>query len=128
VSDAGATVDVFVYGTLVPGGGSYDVVRPWVRGHRSAAVRGHLYDTGRGYPGATFRDAGEDAEVHGVVLTLAEPHAALARLDTFEGHEYERVEVQTSDGAAVMTYEWCLPTTQLRAVTGGRWVSPKFSA
>src|SRR5690349_4472812 len=115
-----AVVDLFVYGTLVPGGKWHDVVAPWVAGSRTAQVRGRLYDTGAGYPAARF-DAG-DRDVHGVVLRLRDPDAALAHLDAFEGPEYERVEVVTSAGETALTYQWRTdPAGTLSELQDGRW-------
>jgi gamma-glutamylcyclotransferase (GGCT)/AIG2-like uncharacterized protein YtfP len=114
------TVEVFVYGTLVPGGRWHDVVAPWVLDQRPAEVRGQLYDTGRGYPAATFGGVGTGL-VRGVVLTLRDPAAALAHLDGFEGVEYGRAGVETIDGALVLAYEWRAGTASFVAITGGTW-------
>ena len=84
------TVRLFVYGTLAPGYDAWPVLEPWVTGEPFAdAAVGCLYDTGRGYPAATFE--GHDSEategersvestqknrtcgwslVHGTVVTL----------------------------------------------------------
>jgi gamma-glutamylcyclotransferase (GGCT)/AIG2-like uncharacterized protein YtfP len=129
-----ATVDLFVYGTLVPGGRWWDEVERFVRAHRPAQVAGRLYDTGRGYPAATFATGG--APVDGVVLTLGEPDVALAHLDEFEGDEYERVTVRTTAGDDVLTYAWRAPLDGFVVVSGGNWAehagmpgrSPKFDA
>ena len=71
---------------------------------------GRLYDTGRGYPGAVFAP-GRDL-VHGWCCTLADP--PLAKLDTFEGEEYERVTVQCTDGTEALAYHWIAPLDGLR--------------
>jgi gamma-glutamylcyclotransferase (GGCT)/AIG2-like uncharacterized protein YtfP len=114
-------IDVFVYGTLVPGGRYYDVVDRFVGAHRPATVRGHLYDTGQGYPAATFAD--DAPELRGVVLTLTDAEAALAHLDRFEGDEYRRVRVTTSDGRVAVAYEWRGQTATLRPISRGAWGS-----
>jgi gamma-glutamylcyclotransferase (GGCT)/AIG2-like uncharacterized protein YtfP len=116
-----ATVDLFVYGTLVPGGRWWDEVERFVRAHRPAQVAGRLYDTGRGYPGATFSPG--DAPVAGVVLTLGEPQAVLAHLDEFEGAEYERVTVRTAAGDDVLTYAWRAPLHGCTPVPCGDWAA-----
>ena len=48
---------LFVYGTLAPGHEAWPVLEPWVVGAPASPTRspGCLYDTGRGYPAATFR-------------------------------------------------------------------------
>jgi gamma-glutamylcyclotransferase (GGCT)/AIG2-like uncharacterized protein YtfP len=111
---------LFVYGTLAPGHGAWPVLEPWVVGDPGAdAVAGQLYDTGRGYPGATF-DAGPHL-VHGTVVTLGRPDAALAALDRYEGDEYARITVRTQGGLDVATYAWNAALTGCRLVPGGRW-------
>jgi gamma-glutamylcyclotransferase (GGCT)/AIG2-like uncharacterized protein YtfP len=88
---------------------------------------GCLYDTGRGYPGATF---GADAAaagaglVHGSVVELdpARSGEALAALDRYEGDEYERVVIRTESGAEVATYAWIAPLTGCEAIAEGRWI------
>jgi gamma-glutamylcyclotransferase (GGCT)/AIG2-like uncharacterized protein YtfP len=116
-----ATVELFVYGTLVPGGRWWDEVERFVRAHRPAEVAGCLYDTGRGYPAATFATDGEP--IAGVVLTLGEPDIALAHLDAFEGDEYERVTVRTSAGDDVLTYAWRAPLDGCAVVPGADWAA-----
>jgi gamma-glutamylcyclotransferase (GGCT)/AIG2-like uncharacterized protein YtfP len=128
VTDEVEPIELFVYGTLVPGEHAWEVVARFVMGHRPASVAGCLYDTGRGYPAATFRGIG-GGEVQGVVLTLAGGGDALGRLDEFEGDEYDRVHVRTTDGALVVAYEWNGDTDPLTAIDGGTWAgAPKFSA
>jgi len=119
------------------------VLEPWVVGEPVAdAVAGRLYDTGRGYPAATFE--GDDSEategersaesthenaeeagslVHGTVVTLdpARAPAALDILDRYEGHEYERISVRTETGLDAATYVWIAPLTGCEPVPGGRW-------
>jgi gamma-glutamylcyclotransferase (GGCT)/AIG2-like uncharacterized protein YtfP len=120
-----ATVDLFVYGTLVPGQRWYDVVERFVVAHRPARAHGHLYDTGDGYPAATFAD--DAPELHGAVLTLRSPAEALVHLDRFEGEEYARVTVRTADGASVLAYAWRGDVHRFRRVAGGSWASSSKS-
>ena len=54
---------LFVYGTLMPGHLRWGILAPHARGHHPAAVVGTLYDTGQGWPSATF--AGDAAPVGG---------------------------------------------------------------
>lgn len=127
---------LFVYGTLVPGGRWWHVVEPFVTGGVPATATGRLFDTGAGYPGATFADAAppdaDDAEgarggrpgtIHGAVLNLLHSalDQALTEIDEFEGAEYERIVVETSEGSA-WAYHWRGPTGHLREVRAGRWV------
>lgn len=117
------TVRLFVYGTLRPDRDAWPVLEPWVVGDpQPDAVRGILYDTGRGYPAATF-SAGADDLVLGHVVTLDEDRAAAAQdaLDRYEGHEYRRVVVRTESGLEVATFAWIAPLEGCRPVAGGMW-------
>jgi gamma-glutamylcyclotransferase (GGCT)/AIG2-like uncharacterized protein YtfP len=124
VTDA-STVDLFVYGTLIPGERWWGVVEGFVVAHRPARTYGYLYDTGDGYPAATF--SADAPEVDGVVLTLRPPAVALARLDRFEGDEYTRTTVTTTDGATVVAYEWRGDVRRLRRIGSGSWTSSSKS-
>ncbi len=112
--------ELFVYGTLVPGGRYWDVVAAAVVTHRAARVHGRLYDTGRGYPAATF-DCGP-LEISGVVLTVCDAARTLARLDRFEGDEYVRREVETIAGDRVWSYEWRSDLYGFSEIAGGVWL------
>jgi gamma-glutamylcyclotransferase (GGCT)/AIG2-like uncharacterized protein YtfP len=120
---------LFVYGTLGPGRDAWAVLEPWVVGAAAPdAVAGRLYDTGRGYPGATFEPdpvAGGQGLVHGAVVVLGEPDAALAALDRYEGDEYARITVRTRAGLDVATYAWTAPLTGCRLVPDGHWRDPE---
>lgn len=121
------TIRLFVYGTLAPGRDAWSVLEPWATGTpHEDRVPGVLYDTGRGYPAAVF-DGDEDTNaVHGFVVELDAKRAAeaLAALDHYEGHEYERITVRTAGGVEVATYAWIAPLRGCRAVAGGRWDAP----
>jgi gamma-glutamylcyclotransferase (GGCT)/AIG2-like uncharacterized protein YtfP len=117
------TTRLFVYGTLAPGHSAWSVLEPWVVGRPAAdAAIGCLYDTGRGYPGATFGADGPRL-VYGTVVELdpARVDAALAALDRYEGNEYGRIVIRTEQGAEVATYAWIAPLNGCQAVAGGRW-------
>jgi gamma-glutamylcyclotransferase (GGCT)/AIG2-like uncharacterized protein YtfP len=117
---------LFVYGTLTPGGGAWELLEPWTVGApEPAAVPGTLYDTGRGYPAATF-EPGSPGLVHGVVVALeaSGSEAALDAMDRYEAHEYARVEVRTASGLPAVAYAWTAPMDVCTAVPGGRWRVP----
>jgi gamma-glutamylcyclotransferase (GGCT)/AIG2-like uncharacterized protein YtfP len=114
---------LFVYGTLVPGGEAWPLLERWTIGPAVAdAVPGRLFDTGRGYPAATF--APDAAElVHGVVVELdpQRREAALRALDRYEASEYDRVTVRTVAGRDTLTYEWVASLDGCIAMADGRW-------
>ncbi|MBW3615002.1 MAG: gamma-glutamylcyclotransferase [Actinobacteria bacterium] len=111
---------VFVYGTLLPGECRWQLLRPYAASWVPATARGRLWDTGNGYPAATFDDEAE--EVPGAVVVLAPGVAAeaLALLDGIEaeGILYRRVEVRTSRGQA-FSYEWVGATEGLAPLHRG---------
>ena len=121
---------LFVYGTLAPGGDAWSVLEPWATGEGVAdAVVGRLYDTGRGYPAATFSadcEGDQAGIVHGTVVTLdpGRDRAALRALDRYEGHEYERITVRTRSGIDVATYAWIASLRGCRRLVTGRWGEP----
>jgi gamma-glutamylcyclotransferase (GGCT)/AIG2-like uncharacterized protein YtfP len=121
-----APARVFVYGTLLPGHDAWPVLERWVVGAPEPdAVAGCLYDTGRGYPAATFSGDPEAAGsvVHGMVVTLdpRRAEAALAALDRYEGSEYRRIPVRTEAGTACHAYTWISTLAGCRPLPGGRF-------
>ena len=82
---------------------------------------GRLYDTGRGYPGAVFVP-GADV-VRGWRCTLVD--TPLAKLDAFEGDEYERVTVVCDDGTQALAYQWIASLDGCALVMDGRWRTPR---
>jgi gamma-glutamylcyclotransferase (GGCT)/AIG2-like uncharacterized protein YtfP len=95
---------LFVYGTLQPGRRAWSLLA----GHTAAAPRratvaGLVCDTGRGYP-ALLPDG--SARAPGWVVPVHAPAALLQRIDRYEGPEYRRIRVATSDGTACWSYAW----------------------
>ncbi|MDH3754970.1 MAG: gamma-glutamylcyclotransferase, partial [Acidimicrobiia bacterium] len=91
---------LFVYGTLMPGDVRWPLVADQVLAARRSRVRGRLFDTGEGYPGARFD---LDGEIEGWILELRPDSLAttLASLDHIEGAVwglYRRVTVMSSGG------------------------------
>ena len=95
---------LFVYGTLMSGARSALGTQQRLRLAQESDSLGpaslhfaRLYDLGR-YPGAAISD-GEEEIVHGEAVLLADPDAALAWLDPYEGYvhgggdrnEYDRL-------------------------------------
>jgi gamma-glutamylcyclotransferase (GGCT)/AIG2-like uncharacterized protein YtfP len=115
------TSKLFVYGTLMPTHDAWPVLERWSVGSpRPDAVAGVLFDTGRGYPCATF---GGSEIVHGVVVDLDPIRLveALAALDAYEASEYDRIVVATMAGEQAHTYAWVASLDHCQPVAGGRW-------
>ena len=99
---------LFVYGTLMPGHLRWAVLEPHAVSWRPAAVEGHLYDTGQGWPAAVFTPGEDLVRGWAVDLDPAVVDVVMAHLDEVEGVEqglFRRVEVALLDGAPVVSYE-----------------------
>lgn len=100
---------LFVYGTLLPGAQSWEVLKRFVDGHGTPdSVSGELFDTGLGYPAAVI-DERSTSLVLGRTLQLTASHsaAALAALDEFEDVAdglFRRVAVTTGSGRTAWIY------------------------
>lgn len=100
---------LFVYGTLLPGAQSWEVLQPFVDGHGMPdSVSGELFDTGLGYPSAVVDERSTNL-VQGRTLQLTATHsaAALAALDEFEDVAdglFRRVVVTTGSGRTAWIY------------------------
>lgn len=120
---------LFLYGTLQPGHGAWELVGPHTHGDpQPATAPGRLYDTGRGYPAAHF-DLLAETRIQGVVVRLhhLHAHATLRRLDRYEGPEYRRVTVETSAGWAD-AYDWIGPRAGLVTIETGTWPKGRLGA
>ena len=108
---AGPTA-LFVYGTLMPDHLRWPMLAPHAVGHRRAAARGRLYDSGLGWPVARLVDrTGHDEHdlVPGWVVDLAvgAMDDLLVVLDEMEGVDrglYDRVVVDLVDGGTAWAY------------------------
>lgn len=104
-------LDLFVYGTLMPGQERWDAIADHVDVITEATVPGTMVSTFYGWPAATFGDGGH---VHGVVLRPRGPYAAEALYEIVDRIEdvpnlFRRVTVRAEHGATrgfVATYEW----------------------
>jgi gamma-glutamylcyclotransferase (GGCT)/AIG2-like uncharacterized protein YtfP len=117
---------LFVYGTLLPGEERWELLEPFVVGAGSPdSVAGTLYDTGEGYPAASF--AAGDRRVAGQVFQLdgGRLDQALELLDEVEDAAlglYRRVRVVTDAGLDVWTYQYGTGL-RLTPIDGGDWLS-----
>lgn len=110
-------VALFVYGTLGPGEAAWPLLEPHVADVRPARVSGRLYDTGAGYPAAVFDPTAPP--VHGWCCRI--DSAQLCDLDRFEGADYARVRVVTTEGTAAFAYEWIAALGGCVPIPGGKW-------
>jgi gamma-glutamylcyclotransferase (GGCT)/AIG2-like uncharacterized protein YtfP len=115
---------LFVYGTLRTGETAGALAAPHVTRSVPASVAGRIYAFPMGYPGLIDGDG----RVRGELLWLADPAAALALLDAYEGEDFARVqrEAWLADGSRVTA--WCYvladPTSVVDAevILDGDWV------
>ena len=124
---------VFVYGTLLPGEERWHILRPYVVDEGVAdTVVGRLYDTGEGYPAATFGSPadGEGGESAGAVTgrvfklrsdTLDEALAILDEVEDLVLGFYRRVAVTTAGGRRVWAYAYGAGLS-LTPIDGGDWL------
>jgi gamma-glutamylcyclotransferase (GGCT)/AIG2-like uncharacterized protein YtfP len=108
---------LFVYGSLQPGHSAW----PLLAGHtagppRRATVAGQVCDTGRGYPALVPDGAGR---APGWLVPVRGTPALLERIDGYEGPEYRRTRLATSEGTACWTYAWAAGTADLTPLPGG---------
>ena len=91
---------LFVYGTLAPGKLNHHVVEDLGGDWCAAQLRGRLHASGwgadHGCPGLVLDDSGELVSGHLLHSELLPEH--WARLDAFEGSEYERIRTTVSTG------------------------------
>ena len=125
VTDDG-TAHLFVYGTLRPGDVRWAMLEPWVDDDGvDDAVPGSLYDTGLGYPAATFSPGGVPVRGRTYRLRATDLASALALLDeeedTVEGL-YRRVVVTTASGVRAYAYEYGTGL-ELTPIDGGDWLA-----
>ncbi len=116
---------LFVYGTLRPGDVRWHILSPFVAGGgRPDTAAGTLYDTGLGYPAATF---GGDGTLVGLTYELrpATRERCLAVLDEVEGTVaglYRRISITTGLGFDAWTYEYGGGLT-LEPIASGDWAA-----
>jgi gamma-glutamylcyclotransferase (GGCT)/AIG2-like uncharacterized protein YtfP len=99
---------LFVYGTLMPGHLRWGVIEPHALGWRPAAVEGHLYDTGEGWPAAVFGPGPDLVRGWAVDLDPDVADVVMAHLDDVEGVAeglFRRVRVELLGGEPVVAYE-----------------------
>jgi gamma-glutamylcyclotransferase (GGCT)/AIG2-like uncharacterized protein YtfP len=83
-------------------------------GRRS--VRGKIYKVNEFYPGFI---PGE-GEVWGELISVDEN--VLPALDEYEGYEYDRVRIKTSDGTDCWIYQYKFDISNFKHLTKGDWM------
>jgi gamma-glutamylcyclotransferase (GGCT)/AIG2-like uncharacterized protein YtfP len=111
----------FMYGTMMPGHLRYPEIDDFVESTTRDRVAGHLFDSGLGYPAATF-DAGE-TEVEGYVLRIlpGEEAEAAKTIADQENNLFSPVTVETRGGTEAIAYEWVGSTEGLEELPDGVW-------
>ena len=102
-------IDVFVYGTLLPGERNHHVAQPYLKVRQPGRVRGKLYDAGE-YPALVLDPNG--LEIEGVWFTVT--GAGLKAMDELEeyfgpgqNNYYDRVRVEDlGNGRIGWVYVW----------------------
>jgi gamma-glutamylcyclotransferase (GGCT)/AIG2-like uncharacterized protein YtfP len=98
----GASRHLVVYGTLAPGEAYHSVIANVPGTWMDGLVRGEVHPTGwgltGGFPGMRWRPGGMQCPVKMFVSTALVDH--WARLDEFEGPEYQRILVPVGDAKA----------------------------
>lgn len=117
---------LFVYGTLMPGEERWPILEQFVVGDGVPdAVAGLLYDTGEGYPAATFTPGAPRVAGQVFHLDAARLAEALEVLDEVEdavlGY-YQRVRVVTDGGLDVWAYQYGTGL-QLVPIESGDWLT-----
>jgi gamma-glutamylcyclotransferase (GGCT)/AIG2-like uncharacterized protein YtfP len=115
---------LFVYGTTMPGHYRYPLIEQFVADASPDTVEGRLYDSGAGYPAATF-GAGSGT-IQGYVLRLRPDRVdeALRAMTAMEGGLFHPTTVRTAGGISATAYEWIKPTDGLTPLTG-MWSGPE---
>ncbi|HEX9888711.1 MAG TPA: gamma-glutamylcyclotransferase family protein [Nitriliruptorales bacterium] len=127
-------LDLFVYGTLMPGQERWEAIAEHVEVLTQAAVPGTLVSTFYGWPAASF---GAGGHVHGVLLRPRGSHAAQALYEIVDRVEdvpslFRRVTVRAEHGVTrtfAAAYAWNdaqgpAPGTPIRS---GRWPDPALA-
>ena len=107
---------LFAYGTLQPSRLRWPFLAPFATGHRPAAVAGRVYDSGYGWPVATFADMAE--LVPGTIIDLDPARAddAIELLDEIEAtatNLLRRIVVTTTSGERAWAYHCDHPSPDM---------------
>ena len=118
-------MEIFCYGTLLPGEQRWKYLKPSVVSYQGDSVAGHLFDTGRGYPGAVF---GLTGCISGIRFNIYDHliEQTLELLDEIEGAvdgDYRRVQLLTDKGFQVFAYEFGQNWKELTLIQGGNWLN-----
>ncbi len=116
---------LFAYGTLQPGRLRWPFLEPYAIDHRLASVPGTIYDSGYGWPLASFAAAADRAnssgEIPGTLIELDPTRLAetLAVLDEVENTATDlvvRIRVTAADGTEAWAYHAPVIPPQARPI------------
>lgn len=123
-STAATGTYVFVYGTTMPGHLRYQYIEGFIAEATRDTVSGRLYDSGAGYPAATFGAGLGTIEGYLLRLRPDRAHEALRTFTEMEAGLFHPATVTTGGGVEATAYEWIGSTQGLPLVTG-MWSGPE---
>lgn len=131
----GGPSNLFVYGSLRPGGGVFHrFLGGFARRVIEATLDGYaLYGRGLPYP---FIVPEEGGHVHGEVVAIAPERLAevIGSLDFYEGREYHRVVVHPVTDTGETLDAWAfvaspsMPLDPAGRIAGGDWLDPSVGS
>jgi gamma-glutamylcyclotransferase (GGCT)/AIG2-like uncharacterized protein YtfP len=117
-SSSAAGTYVFVYGTTMPGHLRYPLIENFVAEATRDTASGRLYDSGAGYPAATFGAGLGTIEGYRLRLRPDRAHEALRTFTEMEAGLFHPTTVTTGGGIEATAYEWIGSTEGLPRLTG----------
>jgi gamma-glutamylcyclotransferase (GGCT)/AIG2-like uncharacterized protein YtfP len=109
---------IFVYGTTMPGHLRYRLIEGFVAEAARDTVSGRLYDSGAGYPAATFGAGLGTIEGYRLRLRPDRAQEALRTFTEMEAGLFHPATVTTGGGVEATAYEWIGSTQGLPVLTG----------
>jgi gamma-glutamylcyclotransferase (GGCT)/AIG2-like uncharacterized protein YtfP len=106
--------NLFIYGTLRKEAKSH--LKP-SKSLGLDSVRGKIYDINGHYPG--FKHG--DGKVIGEIVEIDEDNLDL--IDYYEGDDYKRVKITTSNGKEAWIYEYTPEVSKSKLIKSGDWLN-----
>lgn len=112
---------LFVYGTLAPNRPNHHIMTPikdgsWTPAYIYAQLLPNGWGGALGYPAVIPEPIGEH-KVRGLIFQSHELDQHWERLDEFEGHAYERIEVEAylENGESMKAFVYALASNEIEA-------------